>query len=165
MKGVGTRALFGAAVFVICVAGAGVALWMSRQAQLANSQASSAQHAVLASPSRAASADLPAPGPRTRNSDGDIDIKEGPHSRPRPSLSINPQANTVSRSPSPVPAIPGDVSGDGKVSLQDFMMLRAALGKPVGDSAGLARGDLDHDGTISKHDLADLKYLVMTTEH
>jgi hypothetical protein len=48
--------------------------------------------------------------------------------------------------------LPGDVNGDGTVSMADRFLLRAAYGSSEGDTNWNPRADINHDGTVSMAD-------------
>ena len=59
----------------------------------------------------------------------------------------------VSVTPTPVPQKPGDVNGDGKVSISDLSLVLSNFGST---SATRAQGDLTGDGKVTISDLSQV---------
>jgi hypothetical protein len=53
-----------------------------------------------------------------------------------------------------LPAVPGDVNGDGAVNCADVSIVRAAFGKKLGETGFDARADVVKDNVIDVRDLA-----------
>jgi len=56
----------------------------------------------------------------------------------------------------------GDVDGDGKVTMSDLMIVKAALGKSVGQPGYDPRADVIRDGTVDHADLALVQEQMLT---
>lgn len=74
------------------------------------------------------------------------------------------QANQTSRLMSmAVASIPGDVNGDGKVTIGDLGIVAGAIGKTSADPdwEKYARADVNHDGKVDEEDLAIVANIIL----